>query len=116
MSAPRPIVGRMFYGKPSVGRGGKVFYAWKFRTMKREIEEYQPRTRGAELFGKPVIPKEVLTPVGGFLRRYFIDELPQLLNILRGETRLVGVRPFATDLKYLLRGVFNVIAQGYRGV
>jgi exopolysaccharide biosynthesis polyprenyl glycosylphosphotransferase len=68
-----------------VGQGGKRFRIFKFRTMYRDAAAYAPTPRDQN------DPR--VTPVGRFLRRTSLDELPQLLNVLRGEMSLVGPRP-----------------------
>ncbi len=77
----RPV----FIRQPRVGLDKRVFGMWKFRTMHN----------GAELEGAQLTTENDarLTPVGLWLRRYRVDELPQLLNVLRGEMSLVGPRP-----------------------
>ncbi len=66
--------------------GGKPFTIYKFRTMRVDAE----RTSGA-VWAAQNDPR--ITPVGRFLRQYRLDELPQLLNVLRGEMNIVGPRP-----------------------
>jgi len=78
------------------GHGGRPFTLFKFRTMLRQSERLHARlqvTKGEEgrLFKLECDPR--VTRVGGFLRRTFLDELPQLFNVARGEMRLVGPRP-----------------------
>jgi exopolysaccharide biosynthesis polyprenyl glycosylphosphotransferase len=80
-----------------VGRNGQVFSMFKFRTM----VVHDPGTRAGTLPGEPAcgpFPKlkhdPRVTKVGRILRRASIDELPQLLNVVRGEMALVGPRPF----------------------
>jgi exopolysaccharide biosynthesis polyprenyl glycosylphosphotransferase len=68
-----------------VGRGGAPFLLWKFRTMRADTEPYAPAPGGRD------DPR--VTPFGRFLRRTSLDELPQVLNVLRGEMSLVGPRP-----------------------
>ena len=68
-----------------VGQFGKIFRIFKFRTMYRDTPAYAPTPRSQE--------DARITPVGRFLRRTSLDELPQLLNVLRGEMSLVGPRP-----------------------
>jgi len=77
--------GPVFFGQERVGRGGRNFRILKFRTMVADAER-----RGLHITagGDPRI-----TPVGRFLRRYKMDELPQLWNVLAGDMSLVGPRP-----------------------
>src|SRR6185295_8598318 len=78
--------GPVFYKQQRVGRGGKPFTIWKFRTM---IADAEAKT-GAVWAGARD-PR--VTRVGAFLRKTRIDELPQLLNVIRGDMDLVGPRP-----------------------
>lgn len=91
--------GSAFYSQERVGLHGRVFRMWKFRTMYQEAEELLPQleaqagtTEGA-LFKLVDDPR--VTPIGKFLRRTSLDELPQLVNVLWGQMSLVGPRPFS---------------------
>jgi lipopolysaccharide/colanic/teichoic acid biosynthesis glycosyltransferase len=87
----RPVIHR----RRVVGRGGVEFDAFKFRTMvcgAERVLEQDDRLR--ELFARnwKLFADPRVTPVGRVLRKYSLDELPQLLNVLRGEMALVGPR------------------------
>lgn len=85
----------LIYGMPRVGKNGKMFLVYKFRTMhpySEFLHDYVLNKNGYSKTGKPANDFR-LTPWGRFLRRYWLDELPQLLNILKGEMKLVGIRP-----------------------
>jgi sugar transferase EpsL len=69
------------------GLHGKPFYLYKFRTM----------TDGRDRYGNLLSDKFRLTPAGQFLRKYSLDELPQLINVLKGELSLVGPRPLLME-------------------
>ena len=77
--------GSVLFGQERVGLHGVSFRMWKFRTMVADAER-----RGAQL---TVGDDPRITRVGRWLRRFKLDELPQLFNVLRGEMSLVGPRP-----------------------
>ena len=81
----RDSEGPVFYRAPRVGKDGKPFKMLKFRTM----------VANADKIGGPSTANDDprITRVGRFLRRYKLDELPQLINVLKGEMSFVGPRP-----------------------
>lgn len=89
--------GPALFGQTRVGRHGREFTIWKFRSMQvgaehRLGELLADNDHGDELLFK--IHRDVrMTPLGARLRRWSLDELPQLINVLRGEMSLVGPRP-----------------------
>jgi Undecaprenyl-phosphate galactose phosphotransferase WbaP len=96
--------GSVLYGHSRVGKGGKKFMAWKFRTMvkdaDRKLQEYldrYPDMRSEWESTHKLRSDPRVTPLGGILRRYSLDELPQLINVLKGEMSLVGPRPIVED-------------------
>lgn len=90
-SSPGPI----FYRQWRVGKRGKLFRIFKFRTMVADAEQHHHTIMGAQagLHKREDDPR--ITAVGRWLRKYSLDELPQLFNVLRGEMSLVGPRPWA---------------------
>jgi len=92
LDSPGPVL----YRQIRVGRDGKHFTFYKFRSMRKGAEEEWHRLRALNETEGPILkirkdPR--LTRVGKFLRRTSMDELPQILNVLRGDMSLVGPRP-----------------------
>lgn len=77
--------GAIIYWSDRVGRNNKIFHMPKFRTMRIDTPAV-----ATHLLGKP---EQYLTPIGGFLRKSSLDELPQIWSILVGDMSLVGPRP-----------------------
>lgn len=96
LPSPGPVFFRQWRG----GHGGKPFVIYKFRSMvvdadarKNELMPFNERT--GPVFKMKRDPR--VTPVGRFLRKTSIDELPQLFNVLKGEMSLVGPRPLPVE-------------------
>jgi exopolysaccharide biosynthesis polyprenyl glycosylphosphotransferase len=97
--------GPVFFRQQRMGVGDHLFWLYKFRTMVADADERKPEVahlnrhaRGGgdpRMFKIPGDPR--VTRVGRFLRRYSLDELPQLANVLKGEMTLVGPRPLIPD-------------------
>lgn len=77
--------GTVFYKQKRVGRFGKEFYLYKFRSMCLDADKASLLTYGAT--------DNRITRSGAFIRKYKIDELPQLINVLAGQMSMVGPRP-----------------------
>jgi lipopolysaccharide/colanic/teichoic acid biosynthesis glycosyltransferase len=96
--------GSIFYSQRRIGRGYKGFGCLKFRTMRkgadqilRDILERDPLLRDEYQRDFKLKNDPRITPIGRFLRRTSLDELPQLLNILKGQMSVVGPRPIVWD-------------------
>ncbi len=88
--------GPVIFRHERVGKGEKVFYMYKFRSMYADAEarrkEMEETNNSADALLR--LPQDDrVTPFGRFLRRFSIDEIPQLINVLKGEMSLVGPRP-----------------------
>ena len=79
--------GDVFFVQPRPGKGGEVFRVIKFKTM-NDLKDRQ---------GNLLPDEQRLTPVGKFVRKTSLDEIPQLLNVLKGDMSLIGPRPLLVD-------------------
>lgn len=113
LSSPGPI----FFSHRRIGKGGIFFSMWKFRTMcvnSQEVLEQHlaehPEQRAEWAANHKLKDDPRITPLGKFMRRSSLDELPQLWNVLTGRMSLVGPRPivaaeaekYGTDFSYYL--------------
>jgi lipopolysaccharide/colanic/teichoic acid biosynthesis glycosyltransferase len=90
--------GHVFYKQERVGKNGRRLLLYKFRTMVtdadellRRLEDKNEKSPNGQLFKMKSDPRA--TRVGRFLRKWSLDELPQIINVLKGEMSLVGPRP-----------------------
>lgn len=89
LSSPGPV----FFGQPRVGRDGRVFSCLKFRSMRPPATSEAAFARDPDSAPGGVEGEDRRTRIGKILRRTSMDELPQLINVIRGEMSLVGPRP-----------------------
>jgi exopolysaccharide biosynthesis polyprenyl glycosylphosphotransferase len=92
--------GPVFFRQQRSGQNGQPFTLYKFRTMVTNAEQYRHELEAMNEMTGPVfkLTKDPrVTPVGKFLRKYSLDELPQFWNVLRGDMSLVGPRPLPVD-------------------
>jgi lipopolysaccharide/colanic/teichoic acid biosynthesis glycosyltransferase len=116
--------GRAFYRQQRLGRNGRTFTIWKLRTMVPDAEQRLTE----HLAGNPDARREWdttqklrndprITRVGRYLRKYSLDELPQLLNVLRGDMSLIGPRPICVDQRRLYPGTaYYALRPGLTGL
>lgn len=92
----RPDISNYIFVQERIGKDGDTFEMYKFRTM------YPNSVNGSNgrRMRNPEDPR--VTPLGRFLRRYWLDEIPQLINIARGEMSWIGIRPASRDFYELL--------------
>ena len=100
--------GPVFFRQERMGRGFRPFFIYKFRTM---LQDAPLNGSGVTFAGDPRI-----TLVGRFLRKTKIDELPQLINVVRGEMSLVGPRPEVRQYVELLREEYEEILKIRPGI
>ena len=92
--------GPVFYRQERVGQDGKTFTMLKFRSMRNDAEENGPK--------RAAINDDRITRVGRFIRKYGLDEFPQMINVLKGGMSFIGPRPerpifvdkFAKEIPY----------------
>lgn len=109
LSGPGPVL----YSQRRFGRNGEIFRCFKFRTMQadadrrlHELLESSPAIRAIWKKDRKLRDDPRITYFGRFLRRYSIDELPQLFNVVRGDMSIVGPRPLATDEAHFYADAF----------
>ena len=108
--------GPIFYTQERIGKNGKIFKMYKYRSMvvgaDEKLKEYlekneEARKEYAEYKKLKNDPR--ITKIGAFLRKTSLDEFPQFINILKGEMSLVGPRPYLPREKEEINGFFNYI-------
>jgi exopolysaccharide biosynthesis polyprenyl glycosylphosphotransferase len=96
VTSGRPIL----FGQQRAGMRGELFRMWKFRTMVPDADSQRDELRAQMESTGPtvkIVNDPRVTPIGRFLRRWSLDELPQLFNVLAGSMSLVGPRPHPID-------------------
>jgi len=92
--------GSVFYNAPRLGKDGRIFKMYKFRSMKMNAPDI--RNADGSTFNSEDDPR--LTKVGRFIRKTSLDEVPQLLNVLKGDMSIVGPRPDLPEHKEMYEG------------
>jgi exopolysaccharide production protein ExoY len=120
--------GPMFFRQPRVGRNGRVFRMWKLRTMVPDAEHRlghvlandDAMRREWQAYGRLSRDPRIAGPAARFARRFSVDEVPQLLNVLSGDMALVGPRPVlpaqAEQMPAALRSLRESVRPGLTGL
>ena len=103
LSSPGPVLFR----QPRLGLNGRTFHVYKFRSMKLHQEQGRQVTQATR-------DDPRITPIGRFIRRTSLDELPQFINVLRGEMSVVGPRPHALSHNDLYKDKLVMYMQRHR--
>jgi lipopolysaccharide/colanic/teichoic acid biosynthesis glycosyltransferase len=85
--------GSIFYNAPRLGKNGRVFKMYKFRSMKMNVPDI--RNKDGSTFNSE--DDKRITRIGKFLRKTSIDELPQIINVMKGDMSLIGPRPVMSN-------------------
>jgi lipopolysaccharide/colanic/teichoic acid biosynthesis glycosyltransferase len=99
--------GPVFYSQDRIGKNFRRFRVYKFRSMVSQADRQGLLTTSADAR---------ITRIGHVLRRYKLDELPQLFNVLRGEMRLVGARPEVEKYVRMFPREYSAILQDHPGI
>lgn len=115
--------GPAMFTQKRIGKDGKLFEIYKFRTMvpdadKKlfELLDKDEKTREEYKVNKKLKHDPRITKVGNFLRKTSIDELPQLINVLKGDMSLVGPRPYLPREKEDMGDYYNTIIESKPGI
>lgn len=113
----------IFYKQQRIGKNGKLFYMYKFRTMVPDADKVltdlmrtNPTFRNEYFKNKKVKDDPRITKIGKFLRKTSLDELPQFINVLVGNMSLVGNRPYLPIEKEDMGGYFKIITSAKPGI
>ena len=102
--------GPIIYKSQRIGKNQKPFYMYKFRTMIPNAEQLRDALCQKENLNEQLFKLKNdhrVTPIGRFLRKYSLDEFPQLVNVIRGEMSLVGPRPYIPQESALFKAPFT---------
>lgn len=115
--------GTIFFSQERIGKDGKLFKMYKFRTMKLNAEEElkkilkkDKQAREEYKINKKLKNDPRVTKVGEFLRKTSLDEFPQFLNVLKGEMSLVGPRPYLPGEKQDMGYYYHYICKCKPGI
>lgn len=114
--------GPIFFREERIGRGGRIFRIWKFRTMYvnstqvDRIAAAKPGEPHREFRMSKSLRDPRITASGGFLRRWSLDELPQLFNVLSGDMSLIGPRPIVKSETHFYGDLLDFYLEATPGI
>lgn len=115
--------GSVFYTQDRIGKNGKLFKIYKYRTMVQdadkklfELLEQNEKAREEYKINKKLKNDPRITKFGSFLRKTSIDELPQLINVLKGDMSIVGPRPYLPREQEDMGNYYNKIIETKPGI
>ena len=115
--------GTVFYTQDRIGKNGKLFKIYKYRTMVQdadkklfELLEQDEKAREEYKINKKLKNDPRITKFGSFLRKTSIDELPQLINVLKGDMSIVGPRPYLPREQEDMGNYYNKIIETKPGI
>lgn len=115
--------GPLFYFQERIGKNGKIFRMYKYRSMvvgaEKKLKQYLKENEEARKEYnkyKKLKHDPRITKIGNFIRRTSLDEFPQFINVLKGEMSLVGPRPYLPEEKEGINGYFNYITSVKPGI
>ena len=117
MGDPGPVI----YGQVRIGKNGKAFKMWKFRSMYKNadkmIDQLTDEQRQQYITEFKIDNDPRITPIGNFLRKTSLDELPQLFNVLCNDMSLVGPRPLIeSEIQTYYADMFDTLLSVKPGV
>ena len=115
--------GPLFYSQNRIGKNGKIFKLYKYRSMvvgadeklKNNLKENEEAREEYKVYKKLKYDPRI-TKIGAFIRKTSLDEFPQFINVLKGEMSLVGPRPYLPREKEDVNGFFNYITSVKPGI
>lgn len=116
--------GPVFFNAKRIGKNGKLFKCYKFRSMYQNADELlikhldnNPELKDQWNKFQKLKENDIrVTKIGFFIRKYSLDELPQIFNVLKGDMSLVGPRPYLPREKELMNSFYNIIITTLPGI
>ncbi|WP_458699907.1 sugar transferase [Sulfurospirillum sp. 1307] len=119
----RDSSGKVFFKQKRLGKNGKIFECYKYRTMYENgdsiLQEYLEKNKFEKLYYDKYHKYKNdprITNVGYFLRKTSLDEIPQIINVIKGEMNLIGPRPYMPNEEHKMKKEINMILRAKPGI